>query len=112
MKSILLSLVAATMIPAISSAKVEDFNAMIFESDQAQAQLQKDLKEQTKETHQAQARAPKEILEVASDYGDSVNSPTKKSLTTYEKEMVHYRPSESKKMHRLATEIKAADKAF
>lgn len=111
MKTTLLSLVVAMMIPAISSAKVEDFNAMINESNQAQTQLRNELKGQMNETRQAQMK-PKEVVEVASDFGNNFNSPTKKSMTTYEKEMVHYRPSEEKQMNRLANEIKAADKSF
>lgn len=112
MKTTLLSLVLAMMIPAISSAKVEDFNAMINENSQAQIQLRNDLREQMGSTREAQVKAPKEIIEVASEYGDSFNSPTKKSMMTFDKETIHYRASESKQMKRLATEIKAADKAF
>jgi hypothetical protein len=99
-------------IPAISSAKVEDFNAMINENSNAQIQLRQDLNEQMGSTRQAQMKAPKEIIELASEYGDSVNSPTKKSMLTFDKEIVHYRHSEAKQMNRLANEFKAADKAF
>jgi hypothetical protein len=112
MKTNLLSLVVAMMIPAISSAKVEDFNAMINENSQAQVQLRNDLKEQMGSTRQAQMKAPKEVLEVASEYGNSFNAPTKKSMLTFDKETVHYRASGSKQMNRLADEMKAADKAF
>lgn len=111
MKTTLLSLVVAMMIPAISSAKVEDFNAMINENQNAQMQLRNELKEQMNETRQAQM-PKKEMIEVANAFDSSVNAPTKKSMTTYEKEMVHYRPSEEKQMNRLANEIKAADKSF
>jgi len=111
MKTTLLSLVVAMMIPAISSAKVEGFNAMINENETAQIQLRNELKHQLRETRQAQK--PKSgAFEVANAFDSTVNSPTKKSFTTYEKEMVHYRPSEAKQMKRFANEIKAADKAF
>lgn len=113
MKTKLLSLVVAMTIPAISSAKVEDFNAMISENSQAQTQLHADLKEQISETRQAQMKAPKkELISVADDHGNSINSPTKKSLLTFQKEAVHYRASEEKQMQRLANEIKAADRSF
>lgn len=113
MKTKLLTLVVAMVIPAISSAKVEDFNAMINENAQAQTQLHNELKEQITETRQAQAKAPKkEMIAVSDDVTNSVISPTKKSLLTFQKESVHYRPSEEKQMQRLANEIKAADRSF
>ncbi len=112
MKTTLLSLVVAMMIPAISSAKVEDFNAMINENQNAQMQLRNELKEQMSDTHQAQLNAKKETVEVAGAFDGNVNSPSKKSLTTFEKEMVHYRPSEAKQIKRLANEINAADMSF
>ncbi|HEY8270539.1 MAG TPA: hypothetical protein VIG33_06590 [Pseudobdellovibrionaceae bacterium] len=112
MKTVFLSLFVVMTLPLSSFAKVEDFNAMINESEHAQTQLRKDLKGHIGSTHQAQMNAPKEIIEVASEYGESVNSPTKKSMLTFEKEMVHYRPSETRRMKRLANEIKASDKAF
>lgn len=112
MKSTLLSLVVAMIIPAVSSAKVEDFNAMINENQNAQMQLRAELKEQMYETRQAQSNAKKEMVEVAGAFDSNVNSPSKKSLTTFEKEMVHYRPSETKQMKRLANELNAADFNF
>lgn len=112
MKSTLLSLVVAMIIPAVSSAKVEDFNAMINENQNAQMQLRQELKEQMNETRQAQVNSRKEMIEVAGAFDSSVNSPSKKSLTTFDKEMVHYRPSEEKQMKRLANEINAADLSF
>ena len=113
MKTTILSLVVAMMIPAISSAKVEDFNAMITENAQAQTQLRSDLRDQMGSTQQAQAKAPrKEIVEVASDFNHSMNSPTSKSMLTFQKEMVHYRASEAKQQQRIANEIKDADMSF
>jgi hypothetical protein len=109
MKSTLIALAVAMAIPAISSAKVDDFNAMIAENNKAQQELRTDLKTQMSETRQAQARAPKREVIVASDWHESVNSPTKKSMTTFDKETVEYRPSEAKQMQRLANEIKALD---
>jgi hypothetical protein len=114
MKSTLLSLVVAMIIPAVSSAKVEDFNAMINENSQAQSQLQTDLKEQMGLTRQAQKTAPRKVMiEVASDHGsNSINSPTKKSMLTFDKETVHYRGSEAKQNQRTASEIKSAGEQF
>ena len=106
MKSTILSLVVAILIPAVSSAKVEDFNAMITENAKSQNELHDDLKAQITGTRHAQLNAPrKEILAVASDWRSS-NSPTKKSMLTFQKEMLDYRASETKQMQRLATEIK------
>lgn len=112
MKTTLLSLLIVMTIPVSSFAKVEDFNAMINESEKAQTQLRNDLQGQVESTRLAQSKGPKEILQIASEIGENVNTPTKRSLLTYEKEMVHYRPSEARQMHRLANEIKAADKSF
>jgi hypothetical protein len=109
MKSTLLALVVAMMIPAVSSAKVEDFNAMITENAKSQQDLHTELKDQITGTRQAQMKAPKrEMIEVASDW-KSYNSPTKKSMLTYDKEAVEYRASESKNMQRLANEMKALE---
>lgn len=105
MKSTILSLVVALMIPAVSSAKVEDFNALINENAKSQQELHTELKGQMKVTRQAQAKAPqKAVVDVA-----SVNSFTNKSMLTFEKETVEYRPSESKRMQRLANEIRSLD---
>ncbi|WP_413291518.1 hypothetical protein [Bdellovibrio sp. HCB337] len=113
MKTTLLTLVVVMMIPAISSAKVEDFNAMINENSQAQSQLHNELKEQMSETRQAQQKAPrKEMIADSDEVSNSVISPTKKSMLTFQKETVHYRPSEEKQMQRLANEIKSADRSF
>lgn len=114
MKTTLLSLMVAMMIPAISSAKVEDFNAMITENAQSQSQLQNELRNQMGATRQAQNKASrKEIIDVAGAFGEGgVNSPTKKSLLTFKKETTYYRASEAKQMQRVANELKAADMAF
>ena len=109
MKSTILSLVVAILLPAVSSAKVEDFNAMITENAKSQTALHDDLKEQITGTRHAQLNAPrKEIIAVASDW-KSANSPTKKSMLTFQKEMVDYRASEVKQMQRLASEMKEMD---
>ncbi|RYZ77425.1 MAG: hypothetical protein EOP06_30380 [Proteobacteria bacterium] len=109
MKSTILSLVVAILLPAVSSAKVEDFNAMITENAKSQTALHDDLKTQITGTRNAQLNGPrKEIVAVASDW-KSTNSPTKKSMLTFQKEMVDYRPSETKQMQRLAAEMKEMD---
>jgi len=109
MRTTILSLVVAMMIPMVSSAKVDGFNEMISENNQSQQQLHTDLKNQVEETRVAQ-RIKKEVLDVA-DYTDvsQVNTPTKKSLTMFQKEAMEYRPSEAQQMKRLANEIKASD---
>jgi hypothetical protein len=112
LKTTLLSLIVAMMIPAVSSAKVEDFNAMISENAQSQQSLRTELKDQMDSTRQAQMKAPqREMIEVASDW-HSHNSPTRKSMLTFQKESVEHRPSEAKQMQRLANEIKALDETF
>lgn len=112
MKTTILSLVVAMIIPAVSSAKVEDFNAMITENAKSQEVLHAELKGQIQETRQAQFKGhKKEMFQVAGDI-NSVNTPTSKSLLTFEKETIEYRPSEPKKMKRLANEIKAHDVSF
>ncbi len=112
MKTTLLSLLAVMMIPAISSAKIEDFNTMINENSQAQIQLRNDLKESLGSAQQAQAKAPKKMIEIANEFENGTNSQTKKSMLTFDKETIHYRASEAKKMNRLANEIKSADRTF
>lgn len=115
MKTTLMLLAFALALPAVSSAKVEDFNAMINDNIKAQQTLQNELRDQTDATHQAQNVEPRktqDLMDIADTAPESVNSRTKESTVTFEKEMVHYRPSEERQMKRLANEIKAADSAY
>jgi hypothetical protein len=107
MKSTILSLVVAMIIPAVSSAKVEDFNAMITENASSQQALHSELKNEMNHVREAQNKAPQhEMVAVSSDW-KSVNSPTTKNMLTFRKEIVDYRASETKQMKRLANEMKA-----
>ncbi|MBK9322510.1 MAG: hypothetical protein IPM97_06085 [Bdellovibrionaceae bacterium] len=112
MKTTILSLIVTMIIPAISSAKVEDFNAMIAENAKSQEVLHTDLKEQMNETRQAQFKGGKREAVALTEELSSFNSPTSKSLLTFQKETLEYRASEPKKLQRLANEIKQHDAAF
>jgi hypothetical protein len=111
MKTTLLSILMALMVPTVSMAKVDGFNAMITENGKAQQQLRKDLNQQMEVTRQAQSGVKNEIT---GDGGfmQSFNSPTDKGFMTFKKETVHYRASEEKQMERLATEISDLEASF
>lgn len=112
MKTTLLSLLLAVSIPMVSSAKVEDFNALIKENSQAQNQLHESLKEQLGEPRLALKKGSGNDFKKVITAQDSANSPTNKALLSFEKEGRYYRASEAKKMQRLANEIKELDGAF
>ncbi|RYZ82659.1 MAG: hypothetical protein EOP06_21320 [Proteobacteria bacterium] len=111
-KASILTLIMTLAIPLTSSAKVEDFNAMIAENAHSQDALRVELKEQMNETRQAQMRSPRnQIVEVASDW-KSFNTSTSKSLLTFDKEKVDHRASAAKQQERLATELSDLERSF
>lgn len=111
MKATMISILMAVLIPVVSQAKVEDFNAMITENGKAQTRLQEDLNQHLVKTRNAQNAVDSEYGS-ENDFLQSVNSPTDKGFMTFRKETVHYRASEEKQMERLANEIKALEAQF
>lgn len=110
MKTTLLTILIAALIPTVSMAKVEDFNAMIAENGKAQQQLQKDLSGQIEKTREAQNAYSADVGN--GGFLQSVNSPTDKGFMTFKKESIQYRASEAKQMERLANEMNALEKQF
>jgi len=94
------------LIPALSFAKVEDFNQLITDNMKAQDQLHTDVK-QNIEAARVATDTPKkqQKIVVVEGTGSSYNSRTNKDLLTFKKEQTDYRPSDKKQVDRLATEV-------
>src|SRR5690606_29945479 len=97
------------MIPAMSWAKVSNFNDLIKENSQAQEQLQQNLEESTE---QAKASLDKSSDKVLVMEGRTYNAPTSRTALRFQKEVNHYRPSQQKQLDRLADEISASNREF
>jgi hypothetical protein len=111
MKTTLLTVAMALLIPTVSMAKVEDFNAMITANGNAQKHLQTELNGQVEKMREAQ-NAYKSESEEDSGFLQTINTPTDKGFMTFRKETVQYRASEAKQMERLANEISAMETQF
>ena len=87
-------------------AKVNNFNSLIEENSKAQKELHSDLKQNLNNT-QAAVRLEKQdyIVEAA----DTINSPSRKSLTAYQKAKTDYGPAIKIEQKRLAQEIESAN---
>ncbi|KYG61231.1 hypothetical protein [Bdellovibrio bacteriovorus] len=107
-KQVLVTIIA--MIPAVSFAKISDFNALISENVKAQGELHSTVKGNIDEARdQAAAAQVRERIVVVENSGVSYNSPTKKDLLAFKKEKRSHRASESKQFERLASEISSAE---
>lgn len=98
-KQLLITMIV--MLPALSFAKVADFNAMIADNAKEQNQLHSTLKASVGEAHEAL----RERIVVVESKGHSYNAPTRKDLLAFGKEKKSYAPSERKQFDRLANEI-------
>lgn len=108
MKQIIIAL--ALMIPAMSFAKVSDFNEMITENSNAQSQLHADVRGNLKMAQdEIQVRQRLVVVEAKGHSNDSFNAPTRKDMLAFKKEKVSHRPSEEKQFERLASELRLED---
>ena len=106
MKKQILSLVALTIaIPAMSFAKVSDFNAMIADNLKDQAALHGEVKGQIPNV-KIKAR---ERMVVVEGNQDSFNAPTRQDMLVFRKEKVSHRASEDKSFERIAHEMSSAE---
>ncbi|WII71048.1 hypothetical protein QJS83_11305 [Bdellovibrio sp. 22V] len=107
-KQVLVTVIA--MIPAMSFAKVSDFNALITENVKAQNELHSTVKTNLNEARDAaDASAMRERIVIVENSGTSYNATTKKDLLAFKKEKTHHRASEEKQFERLANEINSSD---
>ena len=105
---ILFALVA--MIPALSFAKVADFNALISDNMKAQTELHTTVTGNMAETRQAVADSNiKERIVIVENTGTSYNSPTRKDMLAFKKEKTYFRASDMDKLDRVATEVREQD---
>lgn len=94
------------LIPAVSFAKIEDFNALIKENAKAQEDLHTDLKKNMKQTRDVVAEQKKrERIVVVENSGASYNAPTRKGFLAFKKEGSQHKASEKKQFERLANEV-------
>ena len=102
-----------TLIPAVSFAKISDFDAMINDNVKAQSELhtsvKTNLKDAKEETQEARLKDPRERIVVVENSGVSYNAPTKKDMLAFKKERRLHRASEEKQFDRLANEIRHGD---
>lgn len=95
-----------TLVPAISFAKIQDFNALISENVKAQNELHQSVQANVETTReQIAAQNIRERIVVVENSGESYNAPTRKDLLAFKKEKRSHRASEQKQFDRLATEI-------
>lgn len=98
--------VIVAMFPALSFAKVTDFNALISENTQAQKELHSTVKSNVKDAREvAELGGKREKVVVVESASGSYNAPTKKDLLVFEKEKSYHRASDSQQMNRFATEL-------
>jgi hypothetical protein len=105
MKKSILFLVALT-IPAISFAKVSDFNAMIADNMKDQTELHSEIKNQMP-SKKIQARQRMVVVEQGRQ--DSFNAETRKDMLVFRKEKISHRASEDKAFERIANEMHLAE---
>ncbi len=89
-----------------AQAKVNDFNSLIEENSKAQKELHADLKQNLNDT---QAAVKLEKQDYIVEATDTINSPTKKSFTVYQKAKTDYGPANKLEQKRLAQEIESAN---
>jgi hypothetical protein len=107
-KQILFAVVA--VIPALSFAKVADFNALISDNMKAQTELHSTVTGNMADTRKAVADTNiKERIVIVENSGSSYNSPTKKDMLAFKKEKTFYRASDMNSLDRVATEINDQD---
>lgn len=103
-KQILAAVVA--MIPALSFAKITDFNSLISENTQAQKELHTTVKSNVKDAREvAEIGGKREKVVLVESASGTYNAPTKKDLLVFEKEKSYHRASDSQQADRLATEL-------
>lgn len=105
MKSLILFIM---VLPLAGFAKVSDFNSLINENTKAQAELQKNIKENTDASAQAMGatNSDKTVVLESRTY----NAPTNRKALKFNKEIKEHRASSKKEMDRLAQEIKSVDR--
>lgn len=101
-KQLMIALIS--LVPALSYAKVSDFNAMISDNMKAQTQLHKTVQEST-DTARIAAREKSDRGVLVEASGASYNVATKKDLLTFEKEKRGSEVSQKEQMDRLAAEV-------
>lgn len=98
-----------TLIPAISFAKISDFNALINENSKAQSELHNTVQANLEASREYASAEVRERIVVVENSGSSYNAPTKKDLLAFKKEKVSHRASERKQFDRLASELSGLD---
>jgi hypothetical protein len=94
------------LVPSLGFAKVADFGSMISESNQAQTELHKNVRQNIEDAKsEIAASNTRERVVFTEETAGNVNVKTNKDLLAFKKERVQYRPSAHKSAERLATEI-------
>ena len=107
-KLLVISLIS--LVPALSFAKVSDFNSMISENMQAQSQLHGSVSSQV-ETARIAVREKAELGDktvLVDNNAETINVKTNKDLLTFEKEKSRKKTSKMD-VERLAAEVSNSD---
>lgn len=99
------------MVPAMSFAKITDFNALITENNEAQRTLHKEVAQGTEATRTALQEKHEQIVVVDAETSD-VNVASRSDLLRFKKEIVDHKASKKDLEKRLANEFKSTDLEF
>ncbi len=100
-------ILAAVLMTMTSQAKVADFNTLIVENNQAQADLHTNLKENLEIARMAVQKESQQKYIIDSTQ-ETFNVRTNKSMLKFAKEKKQYRASQESQQKRLAEEISDA----
>lgn len=105
-KLLVISLIS--LVPALSFAKISDFNDMISENMQAQSQLHGSVKDQVETARIAVREKAEGNVVIVESNSESFNVKTNKDFLTFEKEKTRKAASKME-VERLASEINNSD---
>lgn len=111
------NLILITLSLAISSvtmAEVSGFHSMIVDNLESQKKLHGSVNENLKQTQAEVQKLQKRDNQYVVVENDNkvLNVKTKKELTTFQKEKMHYRASQKAQDQRLANELKEVESQF
>lgn len=109
-KALMIALMS--LVPAVSLAKITDFNAMINENSKAQRELHKEVRNSAEETRAALHDERKEPIVVVETERIDVNVPSGKNLLRFQKEIVDHKDEKKAGENRLANEFNSVDLEF
>jgi hypothetical protein len=96
-----------TILPAVSFAKVADFNALISDNMTAQTELHTTVRKNVQVANSQ--KNIKEKIVIVDNTKSSYTAPSRRDLLRFKKEMQHNDVSQSKQFERVANEMNSAE---